>query len=50
MRKDGRTPDYMVREEGKREKIRTKLGRRAMDYKEKLEEGGGSEWARKCWK
>lgn len=39
----------MVREEGKREKMRTRLGRRAMGYEEKLEKGGGGEWARKCW-
>ncbi|EFN67046.1 hypothetical protein EAG_02771 [Camponotus floridanus] len=38
---EGRTPGYMVREEGKKEKMRTKLGRRAMGYEEKLEKGGG---------
>jgi len=46
---DGRTPGYMVREEGKREKMRTRLERRAMGYEERLEKGGGGEWARKCW-
>lgn len=33
---DGRTSEYMVREEGKREK--TRLGRRAMGYEKKLDE------------
>jgi len=39
----------MVREEGKRDKMRTRLGKRAMGYEEKLERGEGSEWARRCW-
>jgi len=34
----------MVREEKKREKMRTKLGRRAMGYEGKLEKGGGVNW------
>jgi len=38
---------YMVKEEVKREKMRTRLGRRALGYEEKLEKGGGGEWARK---
>lgn len=45
---DGRMSGYMIKEEGKREKMRTRMGRRAMGYKEKLEGGGGSECARKC--
>jgi len=45
---DERTPGYMVREEEKREKMRTRMGRRAMGY-EKLERGEESEWARKSW-
>jgi len=36
---DERMPWYMVREEEKREKMRTRLGRRAMGYEEKLEKG-----------
>lgn len=46
---NGRTPGYMIREEGKREKMRTKMGGRAIKYEEKLEKGGGGRWARKCW-
>jgi len=38
----------MVREEGKRDKMRTKMGRRAIAY-EKLKRGGGTLWAKKCW-
>jgi len=45
---DGRTPGYMMREEGKREKMRTRMGRRAIAFEEKLERGEKSEWARKC--
>lgn len=33
-----RSPGYMVREEGKREKMKTRLGRRAMGYEERLVE------------
>lgn len=39
----------MVREEGKKEKMRTRLGRKAMGYEEKLKKRGGGEWVRKCW-
>lgn len=35
---DGRTP-YMVKKEDKREKLRTKIGRRAIRYKERLKRG-----------
>ena len=40
----------MVREESKRDKMRLRMGRRAIRYEKELEEGGGSEWARGCWK
>lgn len=33
----------MVREERKKDKLRTRLGRRAVRYKEKLERGGVGE-------
>lgn len=46
---DGRTPGYTVRGEGKWEKLRTRMGRKAMAYVEKLEKGGGSGWAKKGW-
>lgn len=46
---DGRTPGYMMREESKREKMRTKMGSRAVRYEERLEKGGEGKWARKCW-
>lgn len=39
---DERTPEYMVREEGKREKLRTKMGRKMIRDEERLERGGGS--------
>jgi len=44
-----RTPGYMIREEGKRDKMRTKMGRRAIAYEERLERRGGTLWARRCW-
>lgn len=34
---------YMVREEGKRGKLRTRKERKAIGYEEKLEKGGGGE-------
>ncbi|EZA49254.1 hypothetical protein X777_12463 [Ooceraea biroi] len=46
---EGRTPGY-IREEETRGKLRTRLRRRAMGYEKKLAEGGGSMWARTCWK
>lgn len=33
------TPRYLIREEDKREKLRIKIGRRAIRYGEKLEKG-----------
>ena len=45
---DWRTPEYMIREEVKWEKMRTRAGRRAMGYEEKLTQGNRSELARKC--
>lgn len=46
---DGRTPGYMIRKEGKREKMRTRLEKKAVRFKDKLERGGASLWARRCW-
>lgn len=46
---DGRTPGYMMREESKREKMRTKMGSRTVRYEERLKKGGEGKWARKCW-
>lgn len=43
---EGRTPGYMVREEWQREKLRSRAGRRAWGFEERLREGGGSSWAR----
>ena len=43
---DWRTPDYMVREEAKRDKLRTRAKRRAWRYEDKLRRGGGSEITR----
>ncbi|XP_036148444.1 uncharacterized protein LOC118647508 [Monomorium pharaonis] len=45
---DWHTPGYMIREEMLRDKLRGKAGRRAWKYEKRLEEGGGSELARKC--
>lgn len=42
-------PAYMVRNEGKREKLRIKATKRAWQFEEKLREGGGNFW-RKCLK
>lgn len=38
----------MVREEGKREKMITKLGKMTIEYEEKLTKERGSESTRKC--
>lgn len=48
MEVDGRTPDYLVREELQREKLRGRAERRAWRFEERLEEGRGSVIARKC--
>lgn len=40
---DGKTSGYLVREERNGEKMRMRLGRRAIEYERKLEEGGRSE-------
>ena len=44
-----RTPGYMIREESKRDKLRTRMRKRAISYEEKLEREERSVWARKCW-
>ena len=49
MRVERRTPGYMIREESKGDKLRTRIGKRAMRYEEKLERGEESVWARRCW-
>jgi len=46
---EGRTLGYMVKVEGKRDKMRTKLGRRAIEYEEKLEREEEMLWTRRCW-
>ena len=40
----------MVREEAQRDKLRTRAGKRAWNFEEKLKEGRGGELAIKCWK
>ena len=47
---DWKTPGYMVREEAQRDKLRTRAGKRAWKFEEKLKEGRGGELAIKCWK
>lgn len=44
-----RTPGYLVKEELQRNKLWGRAGRRAMAFKKKLNEGKGSEQARRCW-
>jgi len=39
---DGRTPGYMMREELQREKLKSRAGKRVLDYEERLRGGGGS--------
>ena len=43
-----RTPEYLVREELQRDKLRSRMGRRAWNYEKKLEEGKGEGLARAC--
>lgn len=43
------TLGYMVREELQRIKLKRRGGRRAWGYEKRLEEGRGSELARRCW-
>ena len=43
---DWRAPGYMIREEVKRDKMRTRARRRAWNYEEQLRNGEGSEMAR----
>lgn len=46
---EGKTPGYMVRKEGKRAKLRTRMQTRAIKSEERLEVCEGTVWARKCW-
>nr|XP_012219031.1 PREDICTED: DNA ligase 1-like [Linepithema humile] len=53
---DGRTPEYVIREELKREKLRGRAGKRAWDFerrkrdwKKRLEKGKKSALAKRCW-
>lgn len=45
---EGRTPGYLVKEELQRNKFWGRAGR-AMAFEKKLNEGKGSEQARRCW-
>lgn len=40
----------MIKEELQRDIIREKAGKRAWGFENKMEEGRGSELARRCWK
>ena len=44
-----KVPGYLVREELIRDKLRTRAGRRAWGFEERLAEGRGSELTRRCW-
>src|SRR5580765_4268653 len=46
---DWGTPGYMIREELQRDKLRGRAGKRAWGFERRLEEGKGSEIARRCW-
>ncbi|XP_046142799.1 uncharacterized protein LOC123988066 [Osmia bicornis bicornis] len=46
---DWRTPGYLLREELKRWKMRTRSGKLAWGFERKLWEGIGGELARSCW-
>lgn len=46
---DERTPGYMIREETKRKKMKTRIRRRAIVFEKKLEKRRGTLWARRCW-
>lgn len=46
---EGRTPNHMIREELKREKLRGRARSLAWGFEKKLERGEGSELARMCW-
>jgi len=45
---DGKTPGYLVREELKRWRLRSRAGRRARSFEERLEEGRGGVLAQMC--
>lgn len=42
------TPGYMLREELKMDKLRFERSEESWKYEERLREGKGSEWARRC--
>lgn len=44
---DNKTPEYMVREELQRDKIKGRAGTRTWGFERRMEEGKGSELARK---
>lgn len=45
----GKTPRYMIREKLQRDKLRTRVGRRAWRFEERLAEERRNKLARKCW-
>lgn len=46
---DRRTPGYMIREEMQREKMRKRAGKRAWEYKRRIEEKREGTLIRRCW-
>lgn len=46
---EGRISGYLVREELQKDKLWDKARRRAIAFEQKLNEGKGSELARRCW-
>lgn len=46
---EGRTPEYLIREELQRDKLWGRARRRAMAFEKRLYEGKEGELARRCW-
>lgn len=47
---DWETPGYIVREELKWEKLKLRGAKKAWRFKERMREGKGSKWAKRCLK
>lgn len=49
LRVDERVTEIYSKRGRQKEKMRTKMGSRAVRYEKRLEKEGDSKWARKCW-
>jgi len=45
---DWKIPDYLIREEINRNKLRERAGERAWSYEKRLKKGKASEWTKIC--